>query len=333
MRLKPEQLTKQLTQALLPVYLVAGDEPLQQEELLDQLRAAARAQGFDDRKRFSTSTGLDWNSISAAANSMGLFGGRCIIDIQLQNKRPDKAGSETLRALLEHPSPDTLLIISCSRLDRRKDLKTAWFNAIEATGAVVEVWPQEGPQLHRWLGDRLRSRGLSADADTIALLAARSEGNLMAAAQDIDKLVLLAADGRITAETVNQAVGNSSRYTPFDISSATATHSPAQLLDMLEQVKQAGVEPVLLLWALTRDLRILDGLNNGGAPPRLPPKRVASLKTQAARLDMRDIAACLSLAGKADQAIKGQGEGSPWRYLTAIVLRMNGAAIPALLER
>ncbi|MGB1922513.1 MAG: cyclic nucleotide-binding domain-containing protein, partial [Alcanivorax sp.] len=38
MRLRPEQLGKHLADRLLPAYLVAGDEPLQQGELLDDLR-------------------------------------------------------------------------------------------------------------------------------------------------------------------------------------------------------------------------------------------------------------------------------------------------------
>ncbi len=40
MRLRPEQLGKHLADRLLPAYLVAGDEPLQQGELLDDDRVA-----------------------------------------------------------------------------------------------------------------------------------------------------------------------------------------------------------------------------------------------------------------------------------------------------
>ena len=75
MRLRPEQLGKHLADRLLPAYLVAGDEPLQQGELLDDLRRAARDQGFDERHRFSSDTGIDWNSLLNESQSMSLFGG------------------------------------------------------------------------------------------------------------------------------------------------------------------------------------------------------------------------------------------------------------------
>ena len=79
MRLRVEQLAKHLQNDLLPVYLVAGDEPLQQDECLDALRAAARQKGFDERHRFSADTGIDWNALLNESQSMSLFGGRRIL--------------------------------------------------------------------------------------------------------------------------------------------------------------------------------------------------------------------------------------------------------------
>ena len=205
MRLRPEQLAKHLSHPLLPVYLVAGDEPLQQDELLDTLRQAAREQGFDERQRFSSDTGIDWNSLLNESQSMSLFGGRRILELVLGEKRPDKNGSQILRDILAAPNPDTLLLIRCSRLDRRKDWNSAWVKAVEQLGAVIEVWPVEGNNLRGWLQERLTSRGLRASDDALALLIERSEGNLLAAAQEVDKLALLVEDGQVRPEDVQQA--------------------------------------------------------------------------------------------------------------------------------
>ncbi len=79
---------------------------------------------------------------------------------------------------------------------------------------MLEIWPVEGKQLQHWLRDRLAGRGLSIHDDALELLIERSEGNLLAAAQEVDKLALLAEGGTVDADTVQQAVGDSSRYTP-----------------------------------------------------------------------------------------------------------------------
>jgi len=42
MRIKPEQLTAELKKGLKPIYVVAGDEPLQLGEMADVIRKAAR---------------------------------------------------------------------------------------------------------------------------------------------------------------------------------------------------------------------------------------------------------------------------------------------------
>ena len=311
MRLRVEQLAKHLQNDLLPVYLVAGDEPLQQDECLDALRASARQKGFDERHRFSADTGIDWNALLNESQSMSLFGGRRILELVLLEKRPDKAGSQILRDLLDHPNDDTLILIRCSRLDRRKDWNSAWVKAVEKVGAVVEIWPVEGKQLQHWLRDRLAGLKLTIDDDALELLIQRSEGNLLAAAQEVDKLALLATDGRVDAATVQQAVGDSSRYTPFDLTDATSGGDANRALRILRTLRAEGVEAPVVLWALGREIRALDALATGGAPPRLPPQRLRALQAQAGRMPPRQLHQCQALAIRADQAVKGMGPGDP----------------------
>lgn len=333
MRLQPEQLAKQLGQSLLPVYLVAGDEPLQQNESLDRIRQVARKQGFEERQRFSSDVGIDWNSVLNDAQSMSLFGGRRILELALGSKRPDKQGSQILRDILADPSPDTLLLIHCSKLDRRRDWQSAWVKAVEQAGAVIQVWPVEGRALQQWFANRLQQRGLHATDDAMALLIERNEGNLLAAAQEVDKLVLLANDGQVSASEVRQAVGDSSRYSPFDLSDATAQGSPSQVLHIIDTMQREGVAPPVLLWSLSRDIRALDSLLAGGAPPRLPPQRVRALQSQAARLDGRQVRIAQSLAILADHCIKGIKKGDPWQHITSLCLRLTGHPLPRSLER
>lgn len=333
MRLRAEQLARHLQQDLLPVYLVAGDEPLQQDEALDALRAAARARGFDERHRFSADTGIDWNALRNEAQSLSLFGGRRILEVILLDKRPDKAGSAILRELLEQSPADTLLLIRCSRLDRRRDWNSAWVKAVESAGAVMEVWPVEGKQLHHWLRDRLASRELSIDEDALELLIQRSEGNLLAAAQEIDKLALIVDDKRVTAAAVQQAVGDSSRYTPFDLGDALSAGDASRAMRILHTLRAEGVEAPVVLWALTREIRLLDTLATGGPPPRLPPARLRALQAQASRLPPRQIHRALALAIRTDQTIKGMEPGDPWLHLAGLVMRLAGTPLPGVLER
>ena len=50
MQLRPAQLASHLAKRLAPLYVVHGDEPLLAIEAGDQIRAAARAAGYDERE-------------------------------------------------------------------------------------------------------------------------------------------------------------------------------------------------------------------------------------------------------------------------------------------
>ena len=50
MRIPPERLDEHLGKSLAPVYLIAGDEPLQHGEAADVVREQARQRGFASRE-------------------------------------------------------------------------------------------------------------------------------------------------------------------------------------------------------------------------------------------------------------------------------------------
>lgn len=332
MRVKPEQLDRTLQKALLPAWLVSGDEPFQNGECSDRIRKAALEQGFDDRKLFSSDTGIDWHEVLDAAQSMGLFGGRTLIEIRLGEKRPDKLGSEVLQQLFNNANADVLVLISCSKLDRRKDVGSKWVTALDNVGALVEIWPVAAAQLPAWIAQRMQSLQLSASDEAIALLSERSEGNLLACAQEIDKLALLHQGETITPQQVQAAVGNTSRYTVFDLTDALDNSERA--LRILDGLRDEGSEPPVILWGLSREVRMMEALASGNSSHvRLPQQKIASLERQANRLGLPTLGRALSLAARTDQAIKGMRPGDPWQGLAALILLLGGGTLPALFDQ
>ena len=93
MRIRSDQLKRSLERGLASVYLVSGDEPLQLQECLDQLRAAARADGFTDRVVLHADARFDWSTLKQLGENLSLFAERRIIDLRLSTAKPDILGS------------------------------------------------------------------------------------------------------------------------------------------------------------------------------------------------------------------------------------------------
>lgn len=331
MRLRPEQLTARLAQSLPPVVLLTGDEPLQLLEAADQVRRQAQGQGFSERVILEVDRGFAWDQLAGEGANRSLFAERRLLDLRLASAAIGNEGSKALVAWCERPSPDTLLLITAPKLDSRQQ-GGKWVKAIEQTGLLVQIWPQDGDRLAPWLEQRMRARGLAPQPGVSALLAERVEGNLLAAAQEIEKLLLLQGPGTVSVEGLRAAVADSARFDAFDLVDEALLGHGARCLRILSGLRAEGVAEPLILWALARELRGLYGMALGLAEGRPLPtilagvwdKRKPQVTAALRRLRPVQLRQGLRLCQRADGLIKGVGQGDPWLALERICLLLCG---------
>ena len=216
MTVYPNQLAAHLAGALAPIYLLSGDEPLLLMEAADAVRRAARDQGYEERVVLDADKRFDWRELSAQASSQSLFAQRRVLDLRLASCRLGKEGGDALRQYAQRPAEDTLLLVTAPRLDSAAQ-RSVGFKALADQGVAVRLWPPERKAFAQWLEQRLRARGLRPERDAVHLLAERVEGNLLAAAQEVDKLALLFGAGAIDADAVIQGVTDSARFDVYGL--------------------------------------------------------------------------------------------------------------------
>ena len=181
----------------------------------------------------------DWDELRGATANMSLFGARRLVEIRLASGKAGVAGNAALVALLARPDPDTLFLVLAPRLDR--DAQGAqWVRAVEAGGAWVQIWPVDSARLVGWLRSRARKLGLDMNEEALELLAARTEGNLLAAHQELTKLTLLGGAAGVTADVVFASVADSARFDVFQLSEAVLTGETPRALRMLAGLRAEG---------------------------------------------------------------------------------------------
>ena len=334
MKIFPDKLEAALKKDLLPIYFFSGDEPLQLGEAADAVRRAAREQGYTEREVMHVDKGFDWNELLMASNAMSLFAEKRVIDLRLPSGKPGKDGGAALAEYAERPPEDTVLLISSGKVDKRSQ-SAKWYKALDKVGATLQVWPVETADMPRWLDQRLRSRGLQADKDAVRMIAERVEGNLLAAAQEVDKLVLLNGTGALSLEQVEEAVSDSARFDVFGLVDAALEGDAARLTRMLDGLRGEGVEPILVLWALTRELRSLAGMaaqiESGkgidGVLSQVWGKRKGPVKTGLQRHNKARWQQMLRRTARLDRVIKGAAPGNAWDELLQLGLLMAGVQL------
>jgi DNA polymerase-3 subunit delta len=318
LKLTADSLPTHLRERLLPAYLVSGDEPLLAGEAADAVRARARAAGFTEREVHLIERAGDWEEVRGAARSLSLFGARRVFEIRLGGKA-GAAGNAALLGLLEAHDPDTLFLILTPRLDREAQ-GADWVRAVEAHGAWVQIWPVDAARLTGWLRGRARQLELEASDAALELLAERTEGNLLAAHQELGKLALLAGGAAVTPEMVLASVADSARFDVFQLSEAVLSGAAARALRVLAGLRAEGTEATLVLWALTRALHdawsTLGGA--GGGAQRGWQRQSAALAEARRRAPHMPFTDLTAHAARADRVIKGRIAGNAWDELALL---------------
>jgi DNA polymerase-3 subunit delta len=330
-RVRPEQLEQHIARELAPLYLVTGDEPLQVNEACDAIRAAARKAGHEHREVMEAGPAFDWNALAAEANSFSLFAEKKIIDLRIPNGKPGRDGGKALAEYCQRPPDDTLLLITLPKLDRQQQ-NAKWFEAIERLGVIVQIWPIEPQRLPQWIEQRLRRAGLQADREAVQMLAERIEGNLLAAHQEIEKLLLLHGTGPLTAQQLAAAVGDSARYDVFELVDSALRGETGRCLHILEGLRGAGVAPPVVLWALHREIAQMTEMSAATAKglsldhamrrAKIWEKRKPLVRSALQRLHPPAWLALLGLCQQADAAAKGADAIDPWLLLEQLSTRI-----------
>ncbi len=315
-------------------YLVSGDEALLVGEAADAIRARVRRAGFEEREVHFIERVADWDAVRASANNLSLFGSRKLIELRLPSGKPGTGGANAIGELLRAPSPDNVYLMITGKLEREQH-SSAWVKAFETAGAWLNVWPVEVARLPQWLRARAATLEIELDDDAVRFIVERTEGNLLAAQQELEKLRLMSPAAaspdarkllRIDLPAAQAAIGDSARFDVFQLGEAALGGDVPRALRILAGLRSEGVEPTLALWALAREVRNVWGTTpnaaSGGARGyQRPSAALENAKRRAARLPYARLAA---RTARADRMIKGQQRGDAWDEMALLVLEFAG---------
>ncbi len=334
MNITPQDLTRHLTQEPRNIflYLVTGDEILLVEESIYTISTKAKIEGYEERHVIESDEADAFDQFLSHTQNLSFFSLKKIIEIRFHQK-VTAAWSKLFVEIAAKPDANQIIIIRTPKLSRA-ETQEKWYKASDQFGCIVTIWPLKQEPLLRWIQNRIESVGLQVQKESISLIAANTEGNLLAASQAIEKLKLMVdpATKRISPETVHDMLSDQTHYTVFDLSDAALAQNPAQCLKILATLKSQGMEPPIILWAILQDTRHLAALST--VPPSMRssmyPKRGIWGPRQA--LFQKALSSATSSlfpkliqqAKNIDEIIKGLQPGNVWVELESLCLVLSG---------
>jgi len=267
---------------------------------------------------------------------MSLFSSQRLLEIRLPSGAPGKEGGEALRKFAANPPPDTTLLIISGKIDNRSQ-KSKWFTELDRVGINIPIWPIDFANLPRWIQQRMQQRGLQAEAQVAALIAERVEGNLFAAAQEIEKLQLLSVDGKIDEQLVLESVADNARFEAFGLMDTVFLGQVAKIPRMIGRLRAEGLDILAVFsavsWSLHRAVDMAYQLEQGQQMAQVfssqkPPvwqKSQAMMRQALMRHGYPQWQIFLQQMANIDRAAKGSLQSCPWTLLENLCMQVAGA--------
>ncbi len=315
--------------------LINGNELLLIEEALDELRKSLKPMGFDERLSYQLEPSFDWSTITGQGQAMSLFSERRLLELRV----PKSLGAQGGKQLAEYceSGSDDLLVVIMPLLDKRQK-QAKWYKTVDARALVVDVYDIAPEHFAGWIKQRLQSRALRVESGVIEQLAVMTEGNLLAAAQEIEKLQVLATQGAVTLELLNECLADHARFDVYNVCDVCLGGDFQRAARMLARLQSEGVEPVIMSWALVRDIRAISKVKHAlsqGQDQRsvfqanqIWGKRQPIFKAALQRISLDDSYVLLAESAKLDQSIKGQRDqievGPIWFQISRLCSSLSG---------
>lgn len=346
MKISYQQLALHLKQNFAPVYLITGDEHFLVQEALDQIRNVALQKEFTAREKFFVETGFNWQDFLLSVDNLSLLSEPTIVELKFSSAKLGDEGIKIISSYLTNPAKDKIVIMIMPKIDAATQ-KTKWFKALENAAVVVQIWPLETAQFPVWIANKAKQAGILLEPEGIKILADFVAGNLLAAVQEIEKLLLLYCNNeshlqqnavnRISTVQLIAAITDNARFDMFDLVDQSLAGNGKQVVRILDSLRDEGAEPVLILWAIAREVRSLINLKNAlqqsnnfetvASQYHINFKRKAIIKNALQKHSLANLEKILFSAGDIDLVIKGIKSGNVWQEMQNVCLALANVQI------
>jgi DNA polymerase-3 subunit delta len=172
------------------------------------------------------------------------------------------------------------------------------------------------------VADRFRIRDMKPDKEVVDYVCQQVEGNMLAAAQEIDKIHLLVGPGIVGFDSVKDALTDNSRYNVFELVEVAMKGDKSRVLKIADNLSAEGVEPLAVIWVFAKELRLLCGVASDPSTAEYKLGRSGIWKSRVqcymnclSRHSEKSLQSLLKRCAKIDAVSKGFEKGCAWDEL------------------
>lgn len=317
-------------------YFVYGRELFLVERCCSVIREHAKEQGYSERIVMNTNVDFNWQMLDDYLTEQSLFASRKLIELRLPaSGRPGQQGAAALTACLKNQNSDNTVLVIGGAMDASVR-NSKWFKLFHEEAVAVDNPELNFKQFQEWIKGFFDRNKITYEREVVSRFAYYFEGNMLAAANEMQKIKLSHDGNRLTLERLERMVVDQAKFSVFALIDACLAGNSTRAVRLLHVLKTEGTEPVVVLITMAREARIIYRVAVA-SDRRLPLTQIfkelriwksrEKLITEAARrLRVDGSSNLLRQLARADRILKGRDEppigGSVWHEFEQIILGM-----------
>ncbi len=234
-----------------PVYLLAGEDTLRMEGVVEKIRVDALGEtGSAFNYHVLHGDQVDVGRVLQQARALPMMSGVQLIWVKNADKFLTDASSQIhMEKYLEKPIAETILLMTCERVDKRRK----WVKACQKAGFLFDFSPPTGEALIQWVLKAASREKLPLGKEEAAVLCDLVGSDLMSLKSEIDKLALLAEDQGRPLETaeIRKIIMDQAALEGYEITANLQPGKTAEVLHTWFRLAEWGktayeISPLLL---------------------------------------------------------------------------------------
>ena len=332
MLIKYQALSSLLPKKIHSIYVLLGNDPYLLNDAAVQIKQSFIKKNDVSQAVIDIQSPADWSLLIAEANSYSLFSDYVFLDARYEKKTIDATGKALLTEYLSAVNERCLILLRAPMISS----KTIQWLIDSPHSVIVQAYPFSVEALKQWIDKQLRAKNIQTETGVIELVYQYTQGNMLATAQLIDKLALCCNPGEIiTITTIREQLSDQSHFEVYALAEACLNANTAQCIRLLQQFRAERIEPTLVLWILTQEVRLLIQLHYlikqrtpidiACSQLKIWSSRVSSYTKALARLSLPSLLILLNECQELDEMIKTTQNMQIWDRFDLIALSLCGA--------
>ena len=332
MKIYADRFETHLQQGLQPVYALTGSEPLLIEECKTLIERRLKAQHIDEFYRYTIDGNSDWSTIFDHFDAMSLFSSQTMVELTVSDAGLNATITKQFQELAGKVNPDTLLVLVLPKLTKAQE-NSKWAKSFTDAGCCwVNCLAPDLQRLPQFIMARCKKLQLSPDPQALQMLAQWHEGNLLALAQSLEKLKLQFPDGDLTLVRLQESLTRHNHFTAFHWCDAILAGKANRAQRILRQLEEEGLEPVLLLRTIQKEILQLwqfkqlsetQSLARIFDEQRVWNNRRPFYQYALSHLTFSTLRDAINQLAELERAVKKEFSSSPWSKLQQLTLTLS----------